>query len=130
MYKYCLALDAIPEFSFNLASIIKSVYGKNKKALALDLDNTLWGGVVGDDGVEGIEIGHETSMGQVYSEFQKYLKDISSIGITLNVNSKNEHENAIAGLNHPEGTLKPEDFIVIKANWESKDRNLSQSPGS
>ena len=68
-------------------------------------------------------------MGQVYSEFQKYLKDISSIGITLNVNSKNEHENAIAGLNHPEGTLKPEDFIVIKANWESKDRNLSAIAG-
>lgn len=124
MYKYCLALDAIPEFAFNLASIIKSIYGKNKKALALDLDNTLWGGVVGDDGVEGIEIGHETSMGQVYSEFQKYLKDVSSIGITLNVNSKNEHENAMAGLNHPESTLKPKDFIVIKANWETKDRNL------
>lgn len=124
MYKYCLALDAIPEFSFNLASIVKSIYGKNKKALALDLDNTLWGGVVGDDGVEGIEIGHETSMGQVYSEFQKYLKDVSSIGITLNVNSKNEHENAMAGLNHPESTLKPKDFIVIKANWETKDRNL------
>lgn len=124
MYKYCLALDAIPEFAFNLASIIKSIYGKNKKTLALDLDNTLWGGVVGDDGVEGIEIGHETSMGQVYSEFQKYLKDVSSIGITLNVNSKNEHENAMAGLNHPESTLKPKDFIVIKANWETKDRNL------
>lgn len=124
MYKYCLALDAIPEFAFNLASIIKSIYGKNKKALALDLDNTLWGGVVGDDGVEGIEIGHETSMGQVYSEFQKYLKDVSSIGITLNVNSKNEYENAMAGLNHPESTLKPKDFIVIKANWETKDRNL------
>lgn len=124
MYKYCLALDAIPLFAFNLASIIKSIYGKNKKALALDLDNTLWGGVVGDDGVEGIEIGHETSMGQVYSEFQKYLKDVSSIGITLNVNSKNEHENAMAGLNHPESTLKPKDFIVIKANWETKDRNL------
>lgn len=124
MYKYCLNLDAIPEFAFNLASIIKGIYGKNKKALALDLDNTLWGGVVGDDGVEGIEIGHETSMGQVYSEFQKYLKEISSIGITLNVNSKNDHENAIAGLNHPESTLRPDDFIVIKANWQSKDRNI------
>ena len=124
MYKYCLALDAIPEFAFNLAAIIKSVYGKNKKALALDLDNTLWGGIVGDDGVEGIEIGHETSMGQVYSEFQQYLKELSSIGITLNINSKNEYENAIAGLNHPESTLSPNDFIIIKANWQSKDRNL------
>ena len=126
MYKYCLAMDAIPEFAFNLASIIKSVYGKNKKALALDLDNTLWGGVVGDDGVEGIEIGHETSMGQVYSEFQQYIRELSSIGVTLNVNSKNERENALAGLNHPEGTLKPDDFIVIKANWNSKDRNISE----
>lgn len=126
MYKYSMCLDAIPEFAFNLAAIIKSIYGKNKKALALDLDNTLWGGVVGDDGVEGIEIGHETSMGQVYSEFQSYVKELSQIGITLNVNSKNERENAIAGLEHPEGTLRPDDFIVIKANWNTKDRNLSE----
>ncbi len=126
MYKYSMCLDAIPEFAFNLAAIIKSIYGKNKKALALDLDNTLWGGVVGDDGVEGIEIGHETSMGQVYSEFQSYVKELSQIGITLNVNSKNERENALAGLNHPEGTLRPDDFIVIKANWNTKDRNLSE----
>lgn len=126
MYKYSMCLDAIPEFAFNLAAIIKSIYGKNKKALALDLDNTLWGGVVGDDGVEGIEIGHETSMGQVYSEFQNYVKELSQIGITLNVNSKNEMENALAGLNHPEGTLRSDDFIVIKANWNTKDRNLSE----
>lgn len=126
MYKYCMSMDAIPEFAFNLASIIKAIYGKNKKALALDLDNTLWGGVVGDDGVEGIEIGHETSMGQVFSEFQAYIKELSSIGITLNVNSKNDHENALAGLNHPEGTLKPDDFIIIKANWNSKDRNIAE----
>lgn len=125
MYKYCLALDAIPDFAYNLCAIIKSIYGKNKKAFALDLDNTLWGGIVGDDGVEGIDIGHETSMGQVYSEFQQYLKEVSALGIPLNVNSKNEHENALAGLNHPEGTLKPEDFIIIKANWDSKDRNLA-----
>ena len=50
---------------------IKSIYGKNKKVAALDLDNTLWGGVIGDDGLEEIEIGHETSVGQAFSEFQK-----------------------------------------------------------
>jgi len=126
MYKYCLALDAIPAFSYNVACIVKSVYGKNKKALVLDLDNTLWGGVVGDDGVDGIEIGHETSMGQVYSEFQQYLKALSSYGILLNVNSKNDEENAIAGLRHPEGTLRPEDFISIKANWQPKDLNFTE----
>lgn len=57
-----MCVPAIPDFAFNLAAIIKSVFGKNKKALVLDLDNTLWGGVVGDDGVDGIEIGQETHM--------------------------------------------------------------------
>ena len=52
MYKYALCMQAIPEFAFNLSNIIKAVFGKNKKSLVLDLDNTLWGGVVGDDGPE------------------------------------------------------------------------------
>ncbi len=124
MYKYCLCLPAIPYLAFNIANIIKSLYGKNKKALVLDLDNTLWGGVVGDDGVKGIEIGHDTSIGQVYSEFQEYLKRYKDMGIMLNVNSKNDLENALAGLNHPEGTLRSDDFIIIKANWETKDNNF------
>ena len=88
MYKYCMCLEAIPYFAFNLSNIIKSVYGKNKKAVVLDLDNTLWGGVIGDDGQEEIEIGHETSVGQVYSEFQSYLKEIKSWGVMLCINSK------------------------------------------
>ncbi|MCR5000732.1 MAG: HAD-IIIC family phosphatase, partial [Lachnospiraceae bacterium] len=129
MYKYSLSMEAIPTLSYNLSNIIKSIYGKNKKALALDLDNTLWGGIVGDDGVEGIEIGPETSMGQVYSEFQGYLKDLKDIGVILNVCSKNEEENAIGGLNHPDGVLKPDDFIVIKANWDPKSKNLADMAG-
>ena len=124
MYKYCMCVSAIPDFAFNLAGIIKSVFGKNKKSLVLDLDNTLWGGVVGDDGVDGIEIGQETHMGQVYSEFQKYLGLVKDTGVMLTVCSKNDEENAIAGLNHPEGSLRPDDFIMIKANWENKDRNI------
>ncbi len=124
MYKYAMCVDAIPEFSFNLANIIKSVFGKNKKALALDLDNTLWGGVVGDDGVDGIQIGQETGVAQSYYEFQSYIRSLKDLGIILTVCSKNDHENAIAGLNHPEGALKPDDFIIIKANWENKDRNI------
>lgn len=129
MYKYALSMEAIPTLAYNLSNIIKSIYGKNKKALALDLDNTLWGGIVGDDGVEGIEIGPETSMGQVYSEFQGYLKELKDIGVILNVCSKNEEENAIAGLNHPDGVLKPDDFIVIKANWDPKSKNLADMAG-
>ena len=129
MYKYALSMEAIPALAYNLSNIIKSIYGKNKKALALDLDNTLWGGIVGDDGVEGIEIGPETSMGQVYSEFQSYLKGLKDIGVILNVCSKNEEENAIGGLNHPDGVLKPDDFIVIKANWDPKSKNLADMAG-
>ena len=127
MYKYAMCVNAIPEFSFNLANIIKSVFGRNKKALALDLDNTLWGGVVGDDGVDGIQIGQETGVSQSYYEFQSYIKSLKELGVILTVCSKNDHENAIAGLNHPEGALKPDDFIIIKANWENKDRNIIET---
>lgn len=127
MYKYAMCVEAIPEFSFNLANIIKSIFGKNKKAIALDLDNTLWGGVVGDDGVDGIQIGQETGVSQSYYEFQNYIKSLKSLGVILTVCSKNDHENAIAGLNHPEGALKPDDFIIIKANWENKDRNILET---
>lgn len=126
MYKYAMSMQAIPDFAFHLSHIIKAVFGKNKKAFVLDLDNTLWGGIVGDDGPENLEIGQETSMGQVYQEFQGYLKEHKKIGVLLNVDSKNEEENALAGLKHPEGILKPEDFIVIKANWLPKSQNLTE----
>ena len=126
MYKYCLCLPAIPEFAFNLSNIIKSIFGKNKKALVLDLDNTLWSGVVGDDGVDGIDVGQETSVGQGFYEFQTYLKAHKQLGILLNVASKNDHENAIAGLNHPSGVLKPDDFTIIKANWDAKSENIKK----
>ena len=126
MYTYALCLKAVPWLALNVSNIIKSVYGKNKKSLVLDLDNTLWGGVVGDDGPENLEIGPETSMGQVYSEFQEYVKSLKDIGVMLNVDSKNEEENALAGLRHPDGVLKPEDFILIKANWKPKNENMME----
>jgi FkbH-like protein len=80
---------------------------------------------VGDDGADKIEIGQETSNGQVFAEFQSYLKEHKQIGVLLNVISKNDEENALAGLNRPDSVLKPEDFISIKANWEPKSQNLA-----
>ncbi len=124
MYKYALSMEAIPTLCGSLSNIIKSLYGKNKKAFALDLDNTLWGGIVGDDGPENLKIGKETPTGEAYTEFQEYLKTHRQLGVILNVISKNESENAQAGLNHPEMILKPDDFIMIKANWDSKSQNL------
>ena len=125
MYKYAMCLDAIPSLANSVANIIKSLYGRNKKALVLDLDNTLWGGIVGDDGVDGLAIGPEVPEGQVYAEFQSYCKALKSIGVILAVDSKNDEANALAGLNHPDGVLRPDDFVSIKANWEPKDRNLT-----
>ena len=126
MYKYALNVSAVPYLSFNVARIIKSLFGKNKKGFVLDLDNTLWGGVIGDDGPEQISIGPETAAGQVFSEFQQYLKAQKQLGVMLNIDSKNDEKNALAGLKHPDSGLAPEDFIEIRANWEPKDRNFSE----
>ena len=127
MYKYALAVPAIPYLAYNVANIIKSIYGKNKKALNIDLDNTLWGGVIGDDGVDNIEIGQETSVAQAYSEFQEYIKLHKQLGILLTVNSKNERENVLAGMSRPDSILHLEDFVSIKANWNPKSQNLTET---
>lgn len=127
MYKYAVAVPAIPYLSFNVANIIKSIYGKNKKAFNLDMDNTLWGGVIGDDGADNIEIGQETSLAQTYSEFQEYLKLHKQLGILLTVNSKNEKANALSGLARPDSILHKDDFVNIKANWNPKNINLTET---
>lgn len=127
MYKYCLNIDAIPVLAFNIATIIKAIFGRNKKALALDLDNTLWGGIVGDDGVEALAIGQETAEAMGFYQWQEYVKSLKDIGVLLTVCSKNEEENAIAGLEHPEGVLRPDDFTVIKANWLPKSQNIIET---
>ncbi|WP_303835387.1 HAD family hydrolase [Ruminococcus flavefaciens] len=127
LYKYAMSTNVIPDLAYSLACIIKSIYGKNHKVIDLDLDNTLWGGVIGDDGQEGIEIGQETAVGQAFSEFQSFIKGYKDYGVLLAVCSKNDEENALLGLDHPCGVLKASDFVSIKANWESKDRNIAET---
>lgn len=124
MYKYAMCVPAIPYTAFELAKIMKSIFGKNKKVLCLDLDNTLWGGIIGEEGEESIEIGAETSLGQTYQEFQMYLKSLKEMGVLLTVNSKNDPAVALKGLRHPDSILREEDFVKIKANWNPKDQNL------
>ena len=130
MYKYAMTLSAIPECSYGVARIIKSIYGKNKKALSLDLDNTLWGGVIGDDGPENIEVGQETPMAQGYSEFQSYLKRHAEIGVILAVNSKNNDDVARKGFERADSVLKLDDFAAFYANWDNKDLNLKRTAES
>jgi FkbH-like protein len=125
-FKYAVSYDAIPRLSHNIANIINAIYGKTKKCLILDLDNTCWGGVIGDDGLDGIKIGTETAISEAYTAFQQYAKDLKDRGITLAVCSKNDFENAKEGFSHPDSILKFEDFTSFKANWDPKFQNISQ----
>ena len=123
-YKLAMSYDVIPEVSLGLAKIIKGVLGKNKKCLVLDLDNTLWGGIIGDDGMENIEIGHETPTAEAYTAFQQYVLDLKERGVILAICSKNEEEVAKTGFDHPDSVLHVDDFVSFHANWEPKNRNI------
>lgn len=123
-YKFAMNYDVMPDVALNMAKIIRAVLGKNKKCLILDLDNTLWGGIIGDDGVENIQIGHETPTGEAFSEFQNYLLELKNRGVILAVCSKNDEAIAKSGFSHPDSILKVEDFISFKANWQPKNLNI------
>lgn len=124
MYKYAMAVNAIPEICYSLSNIIKSLYGKNKKVLTIDLDNTLWSGVISEDGLSGIEMGNDSNIGEAYFEIQKYVKEQKQLGVILAINSKNDLEDVKAAFQHPDMQLSMDDFSVIEANWENKDGNI------
>ena len=124
LYKLPCDLMAFVDIAFNVCNIIKSIYGKNKKALAIDLDNTIWGGVISEDGISNLKVGPETAEGEIYLNFQKYLKKFKSLGVLLNVVSKNDEEVAIDGIKNTDGVLEVDDFVDIKANWEPKSDNI------
>ena len=129
LYKYAFSLEAVPLVAWNVSRIVKAMCGKNKKGFVIDLDNTLWGGVVGEDGPEHIEIGEGTPMGEAYLEFQNYLKRHEELGIVLNVCSKNDPDVALEGIQNEENVLKKEDFYRIEANWNRKDENIQHIAG-
>jgi FkbH-like protein len=110
----------------NVAAIVKSVYGKSKKCLVLDLDNTLWGGVIGDDGVQSLILGRDHPVGEAFLDFQRYVKDLQRRGVILAICSKNDLENAREGFSHPDSILKLEDFSAFKANWKTKPENIRE----
>jgi len=126
-YKYAVSPQAVPYLCHSVACIIKSIFGKNKKALMLDLDNTLWHGVIGDDGLEGIQLGVESPAGIAHADLQRYAKDLMRIGVVLGVCSKNEEEIARSGFTHPSSILSVDDFAVFRANWQPKHLNLIES---
>jgi FkbH-like protein len=122
--KYAVSFDAIPLLANQLAGIINAIIGKSKKCLILDLDNTCWGGVIGDDGLNGIDIGNETAIGQSFIYFQNYVRELKNRGVILAVCSKNEESVAKEGFTHPDSILDVKDFTVFKANWAPKHENI------
>ena len=123
-YKYVLGHEAIPVLSHSILKIIISIIGKSKKCLVVDFDNTIWGGVVGEVGSKGIEIGNNSPIGEIFLRFQKYIYDLTKKGVVLAGCTKNEYKNAISGLRNKSNILKEEDFSIIKANWKNKAENI------
>lgn len=116
--------DGISMFSRELIGMINSSIGGAKKCLILDLDNTVWGGVIGDDGVEKIEVG-SLGMGKAFTRLQKWAKQLQLRGILLAVCSKNTEEVAKAPFElHPEMVLRLEDISIFVANWNDKASNI------
>ncbi len=121
-----IALNFIPYFAYDLMSYIKPITGTNRKCIVLDLDNTLWGGIVGEDGFDGIDLGH-SSNGKAFVDFQKELLSLWKQGIILAINSKNNFDDAMNVIKkHPDMILREKNFASIKINWNDKAQNLKQ----
>lgn len=115
------------ELAREITHLILGLRRSPKKVLVLDLDNTLWGGVVAEDGLEGIEIGDTSSRGEAFKAFQKSILALKERGVLLAVCSKNDLARALEPFEkHPEMVLRPGDFVAFKANWEPKSDNLRQ----
>jgi FkbH-like protein len=118
------SIDFLPHIAKNITDIICAVSGIFKKCLILDLDNTTWGGIIGDDGIEGIQVG-DLGIGKAFTELQYWAKQLKQRGIILCVCSKNTEEIAKEPFEkHPEMVLRLDDIAVFVANWENKVDNI------
>ncbi len=120
------AAEHLPAVAQNITDISLAARGRTVKCLVVDLDNTLWGGVVGDDGVDGIQLSAHGD-GEAFHRFQSFLLGLKKRGILLCVCSKNEHAAAIRPFEeHPEMVLRKEDITIFVANWENKAENIKR----
>jgi FkbH-like protein len=121
------ALDSTPLYADSICRLLGAAKGKARKCLVLDLDNTLWGGVIGDDGVDGIALGQNSAVGEAHVALQRFLLDLRRRGIILAVCSKNEDATArIPFREHPEMVLKEDHIAVFTANWSDKANNIRE----
>jgi FkbH-like protein len=121
-----ISLDYIPYLAEEFMGYVKAVLGLNKKCIVLDLDNTLWGGIVGEDGFEGIKLGDDP-IGRAYVEFQRHILALNQRGIILAINSKNNFDDAIEIIRkHPNMILKEDNFASFRINWNDKVVNMKE----
>ena len=116
---------ASPSYGEMVGRLIGARQGRSYKCLVLDLDNTLWGGVIGDDGLDGIVLGQGSALGEGFAAVQEYAKDLARRGIILAVSSKNDEANALEPFEkHPEMILRRGDIACFRANWDDKAANI------
>jgi FkbH-like protein len=125
MAKFSFSTEMIPLYADHVARTIAAIRGKSRKVLILDLDNTVWGGVIGDDGLEGIKLAQGDAQGEAHLEIQRLALNLRQRGILLAVSSKNTDEVAREPfLKHPEMLLKLDHIAVFQANWNDKATNI------
>ncbi len=123
--KHAVSAAAAPLYGDRLARLLAARRGLSRKCLVLDLDNTLWGGVIGDDGLGGIVLGQGSAEGEAHLALQAYARDLAARGVILAVVSKNDEANALeAFAHHPEMLLRRADIAAFLANWDDKAQNL------
>ncbi|MCE5190078.1 MAG: HAD-IIIC family phosphatase [Eubacteriales bacterium] len=122
--KMPFSLEALPIIAQRTVDVLEALRGHEKKCVVLDLDNTLWGGAIGDDGIEGIQVG-ELGTGHAFTDFQLWLRELKKRGILLAVCSKNNEDTAREPFEkHPDMVLRMDDFAMFIANWEDKASNI------
>jgi FkbH-like protein len=125
MAKFSFSQEFIPLYADHVARTVAAIRGKSRKVLILDLDNTLWGGVIGDDGLEGIQVAQGDATGEAHLAVQRFALDLRQRGVILAVSSKNTDEIAREPFEkHPEMLLKLQHFAAFKANWNDKASNI------
>jgi len=127
MAKVPFGNEVFTEAVKDIKCALNGISGNSKKLIVLDLDDTLWGGIVGDAGWENLKLGGHDPVGEAYLDFQRALLALKNRGILLAIVSKNEEAIALEAVNkHPEMVLKPEDFCGWKINWQDKARNVAE----
>lgn len=124
--KQAVGFNALPLLSSQLVGLLAAEMGMSRKCLVLDLDGTLWGGVLGEDGAENLSLGHGPD-GEAFVAFQEYIAALKSRGIVIAVCSKNDEDLARSAFEgHPAMRLKPDDVSIFVANWRPKPENIEQ----